>query len=132
MSGSHPSVGGIVERFQRDAASDALLGDDELIVSGADVILVQTVGLADVAKPYRLADCVAEAAAGEIADLRAVAEDRLAAEKHDRGIIADEPAKAFPQEAVGLFLHGSPAEELRAALQFHPIPIPPRRDCRWA
>src|SRR5215212_5210565 len=116
MSGSHPDIGWIIERFERDAAADTFLGNNQLIGSGADMILGETVGLADVAIADRLADRVAETSAGEIADLHPVAEDRLAPEEHDRRIIADETGKAFLQQAVGLFLHGGAAEELRVAL----------------
>src|SRR5215217_1992147 len=119
MSGSHPHIGWIIERFQRDTTGDPLLGNDQLISSGADIILGQTIGIANVAIADRLADRVAEASAREIADLHPVAEDRLAAEKHDRGIIADETGEALPREAVGLFFHGGSAEELRVALQLH-------------
>src|SRR5215207_3218279 len=102
MSGSHAAIRGIIERSQRNAAGDALLGNHQLIVSGADIILGQTIGFANVAIADRLADRVTEAPAREVADLHAVAKNGLAAEEDDRGIIADETGEAFVQQGVGL------------------------------
>ena len=84
-----------------------LLGDDEFILARADVIVIDAVAIAHIAKADRLADRVAIAAAGEVAGKGTIAQDRLAAEKDDIRIERGEADELLRPGELAIFSQAS-------------------------
>ena len=80
----------IVERGQMKPRRHRLVRDHQFIGAGAQIVVADTVRIADIAIADRLAKRVAEAGAGQVADGAAVAQDGLAADQDDLGVIQGE------------------------------------------
>src|SRR5688572_26578805 len=118
-SSPHACIGGVVEGAERQFAGHPVLRNDQLVTAGADEIIGQTLGVADVAEADGLANGVAEAATRQISHLLAVAEDGFPAEQNDFGIVADEAGKLLCELAVRLLFHGLAPKKAPVALQLH-------------
>src|SRR5262249_33242757 len=83
LLGFHSRIGRVIERLEMDARLNHVLRHDELIVAAEHIGVIDAGAVAHIAKADRLADRIAVAAAGEIADLPSIAQDGLAPEKND-------------------------------------------------